>query len=228
MRKSKYQDQRNITHRPFHGLVNRKCVIASLEDKANITGYQWTLPPNIPQGFVEKRSKNGDFLHYSHTKLVTIQDVDGREKQTTRTAFFDANKQPKNEPAPFHREWIQGLAGKYHGRLSHNWKQENLTLTEIIDLLNAGYAFAPGFFNAPPGESHRFADYCEHCPLILFDGNEWTDEHAPALDLDDLLNKYPNLSEDFYWIGESISSRSSLKPELRTRLMLVLPKPIYN
>ena len=217
-----------MTRLSFDGLVNRKRVIATLEDKANITGYQWKLPRNIPKGFVEKRSKNGGFLHYSHTDPVTIQDVDGREKRTTRTAFFDANKQPKNEPAPFHGEWIEGLAGKYHGTLSRNWKQENLTLTEIINLLNAGYAYAPGYFDPPEGKSQRSADYCEHRYVLLLDGDEWTSEHPPPRDLDDFLNRYPNLSEDFYWIGESISSRSCLKPELRTRMMLVLPKPIYK
>ena len=107
-----------------------------------------------------------------------------------------------------------------------NWKQENLTLDEIIAVLNAGYAFAPGFYNPPAGESRRSADYCEHRQIILFDGDEWTEQHPPPVDLDEMLSRYPDLAKDFYWIGESISSRSSLKPELRTRLMLVLPEPI--
>ena len=52
--------------------------------------------------------------------------------------------------------------------------------------------------------------------------------HPSPTDFHQLLELYPDLPKDFYWVGESISSRSSLKPELRTRLLLVLPKPIYK
>ena len=51
----------------YHGLVNRKRVIATLEDKANITGFRWTCPQKIPKGFIENSSKKGDFSHYSKT-----------------------------------------------------------------------------------------------------------------------------------------------------------------
>ena len=213
----------------FHGLVNRKRVIATLEDKANVTGFVWTRPKAIPKGFAERHNAKGQFLDYKVTEPITIQDVDGREKHTTRTSFFEvSDKQPKNEPAPYIGEWVDGLAGKYHGRLSRNWKQGQLTLTEIISVLNAGYAFAPGLFDPPAGESHRSGDFCEERQIVLFDGDEWTDEHPAPVNLDALIRRYPDVVKDFYWIGESISSRSSLKPELRTRLMLVLPNPIYK
>ena len=209
------------------GLVNRRRVIATLEDKANITGYRWTRSQKIPERFQENRSKNGTFLHYAVTRPVTIQDVDGKEKQTTRTTYYAEDKRTRLlKPAPLIGEWVDGLAGHYHGRRSLNWKQENLTLDEIIAVLNAGYAFAPGFYNPPAGESRRSANYCEHRQIILFDGDEWTEQHPASVNFDEMLSKYPDLAKDFYWIGESISSRSSLKPELRTRLMLVLPEPI--
>ena len=111
-------------------------------------------------------------------------------------------------------------------RKSNKWKQEHLTLQEIIDALNKGYAIAPGEFNAPAGESIRKAEYCLHREFILFDGDEWTDEDPAPADISELIERYPDIQNDFYWIGESISSRSSLKPELRCRLMSVLSTPI--
>ena len=210
----------------FPGLVNRKRVIATLEDKANITGFAWTRPHSIPKGFVEHKSKNGDFFC---TLPITIKDVDGTEKKTVRTTFYEQDKRtPKVKPAPQIGNHVKGKAARYHGTKSANWKQAHLTLAQIIETLNAGYAFAPGLFDAPAGESQRAAEYCEHRQIVLLDGDEWTDAHPAPRDIDDLSQRYPDITKDFYWIGESISSRSSLKPELRTRLMLVLPKPIFK
>ena len=211
----------------YPGLVNLNRVIATLEDKANITGYRWIRPQKIAQSFVKNRSKKGDFLYYSLVEPVTIRDVDGREKVTTKTSYFEQDRTTTHKQATV-GAWVEGLASAYHGRKSSNWEQEHLTLSEIAEVLNAGYAFAPGLFSPPAGESARSAAYCEHRQIILFDGDEWTDECPAPPNLDALLSLYPDIATDFYWVGESISSRSSLKPEMRTRLMLVLPKPIYK
>ena len=212
----------------YYGLVNRERVIATLEDKALITGFRWRKPDEIPKRFTEKRSKRGDFLYHSLTEPVTIRDVDGRDKVTIQTSYFEQDKATIHKQAAY-GEWIEGLAGTYHGRNSRNWVQEHLTISEIIEVLNAGYAFAPGLFDPPAGESYRSGDYCEERSIILPDGDDWGNvSHPVPENLDQLIEIYPDILNDFYWIGESISSRSSLKPELRTRLMLVLPKPIYK
>ncbi len=212
----------------YHGLVNRKRVIRTLEDKALITGFRWTRPNKIPKGFVEKRSKKGDFLYYSRVEPVTIRDVDGPDKSTIRTSYFEQDRITPHKQTAY-GVWVDGLGGTYHGRKSRNWQQECLTLTEIIEVLNAGYAFAPGLFNPPASESYRSGDYCEEHSIILPDGDDWGKvSHPVPENLDQLIEIYPDILNDFYWIGESISSRSSLKPELRTRLMLVPPKPIYK
>ena len=216
-----------MTETKYPGLVNRKRVIATLEDKANITGFRWLQPDKIQQGLVEKRNKKGDFLYYSLVEPVHILDVDGREKVTIKTSYYKQDSETPHKQAAV-GVWVEGLASAYHGRKSSNWVKEYLTLTEIIEVLNTGYAFAPGLFSAPKGKSARSAAYCEHRQIILFDGDEWTDECPAPPNLDALLALYPDIATDFYWIGESISSRSSLKPEIRTRLMLVLPKPIYK
>ena len=218
-----------VTHPDFRipVLVNRKRVIATTEDKANVTGYEWNHPETIAPGFVEKRNAKGDFLYYARTEPVTIQDVDGKAKQTIKTSFFEADQQTlKDTPKPAFGVWVDGLAGAYHGKLSRHWTQDHQTLQAIIDNLNSGYAIAPGLFNPPQNESIRSGDFCEHRQIILPDADEWTEEHPAPRNLDDFLTRYPTLQNDFYWVGESISSRSSLKPEFRARLMLVLPEPI--
>ena len=210
----------------YHGLVNRKRVISTLEYKALVTGYRWTRP-KTQKGFVENRSKQDKFLYYSLVEPVSILDVNGREKETIKTSFFEQDKTTPHKQSAY-GVWEEGLAGTYHGRKSRNWKQDCLTLSDIIEVLNAGFAFAPGLFAPPANESYRSGDYCEEREIILLDGDEWTDECPAPADLDALLSRYPDIVKDFYWVGESISSRSSLKPELRVRLMLVLPKPIYK
>ena len=208
-------------------LLNRTRVVATAEDKANITGFRWTLPQTMPPGFVEKRNAKGDFLYYTLTEAVTIQDVDGRAKHTIKTSCYESDKQTlKDTPKPAFGIWVDGLAGAYHGKRSRHWTQDQQTLQAIIDNLNSGFAIAPGLFNPPENESIRSGDYCEHRQIILPDADEWTEEHPAPRNLEDFLTRYPTLINDFYWIGESISSRSSLKPEFRARLMLVLPESI--
>ena len=227
MNTSKKWNDTHIASVRFPGLVNRKRVIATAEDKANLTGYTWTRPHSISKGFIERRSKDGTFLYFSLTLPITITDVDGRAKKTIQTSFFEQDKAtPQKQPAV--GVWVDGLAGKYHGGNSRNWKQEHLTLSEIMDVLNSGYAFAPGRFDPPENKSFRSGDYCQHRQIILYDGDEWTDAHPAPADLDAFLLRYPNAENDFYWIGESINSRTQRKPELRTRLMQVLPEPIHK
>ena len=209
----------------YYGLVNRKHVIATLEAKALITGFRWIRPDKISNGFVENHGKKGNFLYYTLTEPVTIRDVDGREKDTIRTCYLEKDRKTPHKQSAF-GVWCDGLAGRYHGKKSRNWQQERLTLKEIIAVLNTGSAFAPGLFNPPAGESYRSGAYCEERQIILFDADEWTDQCPAPADLNALVEQYPDLATDFYWVGESISSRSSLKPELRCRLMLVLPKSI--
>ena len=210
-------------------LVNRTRVIATAEDKANITGFRWTLPETITPGFVERRNTKGKFLDYMLTEPVAIQDVDGRAKHTIKTSYYEADKRTlKDKPKPAFGEWVDGLAGKYNGRKSRNWYQEQLTLTEIINELNSGFAIAPGLFNPRENESKRSAEHILHRLIILLDGDDWTPEHPAPASLNELIKRYPDLPNDFYWVGESINSRTHLKPELRTRLMLVLPEPIHK
>ena len=210
-------------------LVNRTRAVKTCEDKANITNFRFTRPKVIPDGFVERRNSKGELLDYKLVEPITFQDVDGRVKHTIKTAYYEADQQTlKDKPKRSVGEYDEHLAGAYHGKLSRNWKPTQLTLSEIISELNAGYSITPGLFNNPPDKSFRSKEYHVSSVFMLFDGDAWTPEHPAPPTLDAFIKRYPDLLTDFYWIGESINSRTQLKPELRTRLMLVLPESIHR
>lgn len=211
----------------FHCLVNRKRRISTTRDKAAVTGFSWEYPEDVKIGVQPDFNPKGKQIGYKHIDNIGIKDVDGSTWNTIRTEFFDLNREPRKKDTQVGVN-KQYWASRYHGTHSKNWKPEYLTLAEIISELNNGYAVAPGLFKPPEGESCRKSDYCHHRQFILFDGDEWTLEHPAPENLDALIARYPYLLKDFYWIGESISSRSPLKPELRTRLLLVLPEPIHK
>ena len=206
-------------------LVNRKTVIDTLESKANLTGFRYIRKDPINTEFIEKKDRKGEFLCYEQTTPIEILDVDGKIKKTVKTSYYQQDKDTQHKK-PSIGVYTKYLAARYHGTKSRNWKQAHLTLQEIIDELNSGYAIAPGEFQPEPDKSIRKAEYCMSRQVILFDADEWTPEHPAPADISELIERYPNITNDFFWIGESISSRSSLKPELRCRLMLVLPTPI--
>ena len=220
-----------ITHPDFRipVLVNCTRAVRTCEDKANITNFRFTRPEVIPDGFVERRNSKGELLDYKLIEPITFQDVDGRVKHTIKTAYYEADKQTlKDTPKRSVGEYNEYLAGAYHGKLSRNWKPTQLTLSEIISELNAGYGITPGLFNNPPDKSFRSKEHHVSSDFMLFDGDAWTPEHPAPPNLDAFIKRYPDLLTDFYWIGESINSRTQLKPELRTRLMLVSPESIYR
>ena len=105
------QHKNIFTNFVFPGLVNRTRKIATLEDKANLTGFRWTLPQKIPQGFIENHSRNGEFLHNARTAPVSIRDVDGRDKHTICTAYYEQDQLTlKEKPKPAVGEWVEGLS----------------------------------------------------------------------------------------------------------------------
>ena len=134
----------------------------------------------IPDGFVERRNSKGELLDYKLIEPITFQDVDGRVKHTIKTAYYEADKQTlKDTPKRSVGQYDEYLAGAYHGKLSRNWKPTQLTLSEIISELNAGYGITPGLFNNPPDKSFRSKDYHVSSDFMLFDGDAWTPEHPP-------------------------------------------------
>ena len=207
--------------------INRQVRIKSLEAKDRAGGFRWRLrkSDNIETGRTERRDKEGEHIGYVEKCIVTIKDFDG-EKRTLRADYLDLNRVPTRQPT--FGIYDDQLAGRYHGENSKNWKPTQLTLSELSDLLNSGYAVAPGRFDPPAGKSRRRSEYQVYQRLILFDGDEWSEKCPAPMSLDELIARFPTLPDDFYWIGESISSRSSLKPEMRFRLLMVLSVPIFK
>ena len=183
-------------------LVNRNRRISTLKDKAELTGFRFARPQNLPDG----------------AEPFTVHDVNGKTHSTIIKRHTDKKDVIGIED--------RTLPGKYHGKDSRNWVPESHTADSIINILNAGYSVAPGLYENPPDKSHRSSNYYAWTDVILFDGDEWTETHTAPESIDALIKKYPTIPDHFYWIAESISSRSSLKPYLNTRLMMILPEPI--
>ena len=217
----------DIRAEKFYCSINRQVCIMSLETKDRSGGFRWDLRKNdnIEMGKTERCDKKGQHIGYVQKRIVTIKDFDG-EKRTLRTDFFHLDGVPTRQPT--FGIYDDQLAGQYHGQNSKNWKSTQLTLNELIGLLDSGYAVAPGRFDPPAGKSRRTSEYQIYQRLILFDGDEWSAMCPAPMSLDELIERFPTLPDDFYWIGESISSRSSLKPKMRFRLLMVLPAPIFK
>ena len=207
--------------------INRQVRIKSLEAKDRAGGFRWSLrkSDNIETGVTERRDKERQHIGYVEKCIVTIRDFDG-EKRTLRTDFLGLDGVPMLQPT--FGVYDNQLAGRYHGENSKNWKPTQLTLNELINLLDSGYAVVPGKFDPPAGKSRRSSKYQAYQRLILFDGDVWSEKCPSPMSLGELITRFPTLPNDFYWIGESISSRSSLKPEMRFRLLKVLPVPIFK
>ena len=185
-------------------LVNRQRCIKTLSDKAELTGFRFVRPSTLPDG----------------AEPFVVIDVDGK----THDTIIKRNTDKKDEIGVYD----ENLAGIYHGRLSRHWKPETHTADGIIKILNAGYSVAPGLYDNPPDKSHRSGNYRAWTDVVLFDGDEWTDAHPAPENIDASIERYPTLPDHFYWIADSISSHSSLKPYLTLRLMMILPEPIHR
>ena len=217
----------DIRAEKFYCSINRQVRIKSLEAKDRAGGFRWRLrkSDNIETGVTERRNKERQHIGYVEKYIVTIRDFDG-EKRTLRTDFLDLDGVPILQPT--FGVYDNQLAGRYHGENSKNWRPTQLTLNELINLLDSGYAVAPGKFDPPAGKSRRSSEYQVYQRLTLFDGDVWSETCPAPMSLEELITRFPTLPDDFYWIGESISSRSSLKPEMRFRLLMVLPAPIFK
>ena len=167
-RNSVHKNDIKSQEKKYPVLLNRTRVIATAEDKANITGFRWTLPQTMPPGFVEKRNAKGKFLYYVLTEPVTIQDVDGKAKHTIKKSFYEADQQTlKDTPKPAFGERIDGLAGAYHGKLSRHWTQDHQNLQAIIDNLNSGFAIAPGLLDGLPDVVNESLGDRQHILIFL-------------------------------------------------------------
>lgn len=124
-------------------------------------------------------------------------------------------------------------AGIYHGWNSKNWKEERHTARGVISLLRAGLGVAPAQFKPDKKRARETGNKtylsCRSeltfykTALMLLDGDEWSDACPAPSTVEELLDRFPTMRDDFCFLGESVSSRSEKKPELRFRLGVLLP-----
>lgn len=200
--------------------VNKRKEINNLEDKANACGWLWL----VPRGFkpVEPDFKGTD--RGIRKSLITIDDF-GEKKQTIKTEYVlkDGGFYKDTEYGIYNNN----LASNFHGSKSINFKPRQLTMTEIVRTLHYGYSISAGLYDAEKcsKKSWRSQESLQSIQFILFDGDKWDVVEAPN-SYEELAERYTDLQNDFFYIGESVSSRSDLKPELRFRFGLAFPEPI--
>ena len=214
---------------PVDVTVNRAARITSLADKARANGFLWREPKVKELGEEVRTDSAGVIIERKVKSAVTVTDVDGKNYRTLKTETVSADGVVKRSDFGF---YDGALAGRFYGRRSANFKQDKLTPRQIVnDVLRLGFSCAAGFYDPERDRerrSHRSRASLVRTSLVLFDGDRWSDACPPPQSLEELLSRYPAIPKIFSWVGESVSSRSSLKPELRFRLMLILPEPFIK
>lgn len=124
-------------------------------------------------------------------------------------------------------------AARYHGPSSQNWKEEVHTARGVISLLRGGLGVAPATFKPDRKRARETgnriylscrSDATFHkTGLLMLDGDEWSDACPAPATVAELLERFPTMRDDFCFLGESLSSRSEAKPEMRFRLGVLLP-----
>ena len=142
--------------------------------------------------------------------------------------YAEQNRRDKNG-----RKKGLSAAQVYHGDHSKNWQEETRTAREVLSLLRSGFGVAPAQFRPDPGKAKATGDRkylsCRSdltftkTALLLLDGDEWSDVCPAPASVEDLLARFPTMSEDFCFLSESLSSRTEKKPELRFRCGVLLP-----
>ena len=130
-------------------------------------------------------------------------------------------KQPDDKNA------IIEAAGLLHGKASANWNSDKLTVREWVGKLNKGFHIAPGTFQySTADESKRSTKAFQYTNLILLDVDEWEEGQAPATIDEWMSSLHSSIASWITWVGESASSRTNEKPELRLRVAIAFERAI--
>ena len=219
----------------YNASVNKSFCIKTLEDKANANRKSWHVPKNFKEQILPEITKKTGYQGYNrHLDLITIRDFD-RNKQVVRSRFFNEDgtvydkKQTTigiDRTTPIYSSYLKC----FYGPKSSNFVPKLLTSDEIVQTFKDGYAIAPGLFNPDrdPNGSYRSILALEKTQFFFLDGDKWSEIGWAPTSYDELFKEFPDMENDFFYIGESISSRSALKPYLNLRLGVLLPEPIVN
>lgn len=210
--------------------VNRIRPIKTLEDKAWALGYSFEVPKGFKEGWKIIKKKTVEY--WAYYKLIDLEDFDGTKKIIS-VRYYENKGDTLERPAP---QSHYGLTLKYgasdfHGTESINYNPELLSPRDIRHEFSIGNTIAPGLFDptrCTKKKSYRSQEALVHVPFINFDGDEWDDLGKKYDSYEEFLIDYPDVESDFFYIGESISSRSPAKPWLNLRLGLLFPEPFPN
>lgn len=199
---------------------------------------QWiggSISLNICNDIIEKARQNSAINRANNTPNNTttkildpmVADLPRLDVDSTIIDGLINYKLPIFKPEDKQR--IHDKANSFHGFKSRNWESESSTLKQWFDKLNHGFHIAPGHFEySGPDESRRLGKAFRYTHVILLDVDEWEENGIVAPEsVDQWFDNLPNsISQWITWIGESASSRSKEKPELRLRVAIAFEKPI--
>ena len=181
-----------------------------------------SVPTNICEQIIEKSRQKARIQN-----IQLDEDVPKLDIETTKIEGLVNDKYPILDESG--KQKILDLKGKLHGSLSRNWQQTSLTLKEWVNLLNKGIHIAPGVFRyEQENQSRRSNKAFQETWFILLDVDEWNEsELTPPKTIEEWKNSLPEeISQWITWVGESASSRSEQKPELRLRVAIAFEIPV--
>ena len=214
---------------------NQTLRINSLEKKHNANGLSWQLPTNFKcETFPELSLTTGEPLGYlRRIDLATVEDFDGR-KSVVRSQFFDQDGQPnrRKEQLGIDRKHprYKCRTKNFYGYKSKNFRSYKLPLKKVVEALCYGWSVAPGLHDCErdPRGSYRSRLSLVKTRFLFLDGDNWEAVGGPPSSYRNLVDRFPDIEKDFFYLGESVSSRSVFKDYLNLRLGLLLPRIVVN
>lgn len=223
--------QHTLIDTPVPVRVNRRRKFRCLADKAWAQNYLWRPPLSSDVGLFPKvHPSTGEITGYRLCTAERIHDVDGVEKAVMKTVHLDAEQHPTTLKTEWGHRSERGTG--FHGKHSRHWKHAELSPRQVVEALTSGYSVAPALFEPNPASphpkerSHRSQGTVVRAHIVMLDADVWSDDCPAPHSINELIERYPSLPDTFAWMGESISSRSALKPDMRFRLLMMLPEPL--
>ena len=107
------------------------------------------------------------------------------------------------------------------------WQHAELTAPDWIHALERGHTIQPSFFDPLPDKTYTHKiDQWRGTFFVCADGDNFSDDLPHWTDQCGLSKRFPDLEDDVYAVGQSVSSMTGATPHMRYRLVFLFDKPI--
>ena len=189
-----------------------------------------SISPDICENIIEKARASSNIQETLDRESVLEEQVNLQDRlDLNKTKISGLVNYESPIATETGKQTIIELAGKFHGKASRNWHLKELKVKEWVNLLNQGFHIAPGDFEyTAPNQSRRAGQAFKQTYLILLDVDEWAESNIePPKSIEEWKQSLPSsIAQWITWVGESASSRSKEKPELRLRVAIAFELPI--